>query len=82
MIGSIKLSNCAANTKYTNINANRNAKVVFDELSEKSRDGPLKSVVNDSSKTFSLIASIAFIPSPIVFPGAKPAVTVADLYLL
>ena len=79
IIGSLKLSNCAAKIKYTNNNAKPNANKVLEELSWKSLDSPLKSVVKLSSKTLAATASIASIPSPILLPGAKPAETVAEI---
>ncbi|MNG01680.1 hypothetical protein D3C84_846720 [compost metagenome] len=80
--GSIKLSNCAARIKKINNKANPKAKEVFELLSTKSLDSPLRSVVKLSSRTLALIRSISSIPSLILFPGAKPAETVADIYLL
>ena len=37
-----------------------------------------KEVVNDSSKTCLAMRSISLMPSPTVFPGARPEDTVAD----
>ena len=82
IIGSMKLSNCAARIKKINTNANPKAKDVLELLSTKSLDSPPKSVVKLSSNTLALISSIASIPSPILFPGANPAETVADIYRL
>ena len=43
---------------------------------------PANDVVNDSSSTSSAISRMAFTPSPIVLPAARPDCMVADLYLL
>ncbi len=77
--GSTKLSNCAANTRKIKINARPNAKKVLPLLSAKSLELPDSAVLNDSSSNLSAMASISLIPSPMVLPGAKPALMVADL---
>jgi multidrug efflux pump len=53
------------------------ANIKLDELSRYSFDSPVKAVRKVSSNTSAAIASIASKPSPIVFPSAKPADTVA-----
>ncbi len=42
--GSIQLSNCAARIRYTRTSANRKANNKLDELSRKSREGPVSAV--------------------------------------
>ena len=77
--GSIKLSNCAASTRNIRASASRNAKSVFPELSEKSREAPASEVAKLSSNNLSAMSSIALIPSPNVRPSARPAEIVAAL---
>ena len=75
--GSIQLSNCAARIRYTSIRARMNAKSKLEELSRKSRDGPVSAVEYRSSSCCFVIDSIAVMPSAIVLPGARPALIVA-----
>ena len=53
--------------------------MVLEELSAKSRDGPLRDDVKLSSNNLSPMRCIAATPSPTVFPGDSDADTVADL---
>src|SRR5690606_42111133 len=60
----------------------RKTKLRLDTLCSKFREGPSRSVVNESSRTSPAILRIAEMPSPIVLPSTKSADIVAEAILL